>query len=219
MGKVTFTLPIRGGRGQPNETEDQRLKPHLHEGDLPDYSEFPYSTFFPEDRGKSKDPLLDKSSPEYRKRVKETLDALQDEYQRAYKWYKECNQIVLAAKEERDQLFWNMAVLDLRNVARYMRSENPVHKSVGKMQSEIRDRIVDSPEYRLKLLACQTHRFNLFKIEMALEVGLRELARLDGADSDAFRQLRNMWARRQSRNADDVSQPSTCWSHNNVVDD
>ncbi|KAJ4194067.1 hypothetical protein NW755_002832 [Fusarium falciforme] len=228
MGKVSFNLPICGGRGQPNDTEDQRLKPYLHEDDdLPDYSKFPYSTFFPEDhkgKGKSEDPVLDKSSPQYRERVKKTLDALQDEYQETYEWYKDANCKVLSAREERDQLLWNLAVLDIRNVAgQFESSMDSIHEDVGKIQREVRDQNKPSkPTSEYSRLRCNRGiaRRCLYRIEIALEAGLRELARLDGADSDAFRQLRGMWARRQSRHADDESLYSETWSATTyVIDD
>ncbi|RSL62452.1 hypothetical protein CEP51_013469 [Fusarium floridanum] len=224
MGKVSLNLPINGGRGQPNETDDQRLKPHLHEDELPDYDKFPYSTFFPEDhkgKDKSKDPVLDKSSPEYRERVKKTLDALQDEYQKAYEQYKDANSKILAAKEERDQLLWNLAVLDVRNVAEHLESMDPIHEDVGKIQREMRDQNKPygrfTEYYKLSSNLFVAKRC-LYRIEIALGAGLREFARLDGVDSDAFRQLRSVWARRQSHLADDESHFSADWSNLTIED-
>ncbi|RSL70304.1 hypothetical protein CEP54_001891 [Fusarium duplospermum] len=224
MGKVSLNLPIHGGRGQPNETEDQRLKPHLHEDELPDYDKFPYSTFFPENhkgKDKSKDPVLDKSSPEYRERVKKTLDALQGEYQKAYEQYKDTNSKVLATREERDQLLWNLAVLDIRNVAEHLESMDSIHEDVGKIQREVRDQNKPdnhATEYHTLCSNRWRAKHCLYRIEIALEAGLREFARLDGVDSDAFRQLRSMWARRQSHLADEESQYSANWSEDTIQD-
>ncbi|EEU47371.1 uncharacterized protein NECHADRAFT_77726 [Fusarium vanettenii 77-13-4] len=197
MGKVSFNLPINGGRGQPNETEEQRLKPHLLEDDdLPDYTKFPFSTFFPEDqksKNKSEDPVLDKSSPQYRERVTKTLDALQDEYQKTYERYKDANSKVLAAREERDQLLWNMAVLNISNVAEQFDSDlDSIHEDVAKIQREVRDQNKPTNEtaYQKLLIGRDLARRCVYRTEIALEAGMRELARLDGVDSDRFRQLR-----------------------------
>lgn len=227
MGKILFNLPIQGGLGLPDDTEDQRLKPHLHEDDdLPDYSKFPYSTFFPEDhkgKNKSEDPVLDKSSPQYRERVKETLDALQGEYQATYEWYKDATSKALAAREERDQLLWNLAVLDIRNVSgQFDTGMDSIHEDVGKIQREARDQNkANKPtsEYERLLSDRRRARSCLYRIEIALEAGMRELSRLDGVDSDRFRQLRGMWARRQSHHADEESVYSDFWSETIVVID
>ncbi|KAL2689789.1 hypothetical protein Neosp_003850 [[Neocosmospora] mangrovei] len=227
MGKVSFNLPINGGRGQPNDTEDQRLKPHLHENDgLPDYTKFPFSTFFPEDhkgKNKSNDPVLDKSSPQYRKRVTETLDALQAEYQATYEWYKDAKSKVLAAREERDQLLWNLAVLNLRNVAGQIETGlNSIHEDVAKIQRDVRDQNKPNKPTEIRRLwnDRESAKCCLYRIEIALEAGMRELARLDGVDSDRFRQVRGKWARDQSRHADEESQYSANWSAtDHVIDD
>lgn len=223
MGKVSFNLPIRGGRGQPNELQNQRLSPHMYENALPDYTRFPYSTFFPKNRedgedDKPEDPLLDKSSPEYRVRAEETLDILQREYQWAYDWYKDVNRSLLLAREGRAQLLWNMAVLDLHSVSRRIQSKNPVHGDVVAVQREIRHH--RTLEYNMKRERLESARRGLLRIEAALEAGLRELARLDGVDSEAFHKLRSVWARRQSRECDDKSQPSSCLSYlSNIIAD
>ncbi|KAI8722075.1 hypothetical protein NCS52_00350500 [Fusarium sp. LHS14.1] len=219
MGKVSFNLPINGGRGQPNDTEDQRLKHHLQENDgLPDYTKFPFSTFFPEDqkdKNNSNDAVLDKSSPKYRERVSKTLDALQDEYQKIYKRYKIANSKVLAAREERDELLWNMAVLNINNVADQFDSDlDSIHKDVAKIQREIRDqnKPTNTTAYQKLITDRELARRCVYRTEIALEAGMRELARLDGVDSDRFRQLRGKWARRQSGHADDESIYSELWS-------
>ncbi|KAM0439812.1 hypothetical protein ACHAPT_000909 [Fusarium lateritium] len=220
MVKLTFNLPICGGCGQSDEAEDQCLKPNLCEDQVPDhYDKFPYSTFFPEEGEAHSDPLLNKSSPEYRQRVQETLNALQDEYQKAYEKYKECNRRILAEKEKLDQLLWNLAVLDISNVCKDFDSMDSVHDEVKELQHKERDeaweRAADDTLHQQRRDA----KMLLYRIEIALETGLRELTRLDnGVESDAFRQLRNAWARRRSGWVDDEREVSSAWWDPSMVD-
>ncbi|KAM5346596.1 hypothetical protein ACJ41O_009601 [Fusarium nematophilum] len=199
MGKVS-ALPIIGGPAKPLDTQEE----HRHiTDDLPNYEGFPYSRLTEAETASNEDEpaLVDKNSPQYRERLREILNGLQDAYQVVNAKYDAQKRGCLETRERLEQLEWNICYLNPKSSATHVDSVEPIHHRAMVENSEARTRTI----YELEKQQVLRYKLkeDLYEIEWRINTGLREMARLD--NSESFLQLRNAWVSRQAMDAGDGS--------------
>ncbi|KAF5017737.1 hypothetical protein F66182_10307 [Fusarium sp. NRRL 66182] len=197
MGKLN--LSVAGLTTQASQLNMDGYDTGKHIGNISRYQCHPYARF---DADESKPDVLDKNSLEYRQRVEKVLSALDEVYQKTYKEYQAFKAEHFAMIEDKEQNDWNAFIL---NPARG-HSLLPTLKLEGVDQIDYDVHPEHSPYPHPGIIL--TIQRELYTIEKYIELGQRELARLDKHDS--FIYMRNKWVGKMDEDMNNKSVESLC---------
>ncbi|CAJ0548137.1 Ff.00g048910.m01.CDS01 [Fusarium sp. VM40] len=218
MGKVASLTSRASKLSLASDTSSRTLgRSRSDPGNISRYQRHPYARFDPDE---SKRDPIDKRSPEYRRRVRKLLAALDYSHYKLNIKYQTLKAEFITSKEACEQEDWNVFILnpceprnDLENLNITGFAPIDFHYCVSP-KSEL------SSRYDLQVLKTE-----LGLIESLIAAGQREYARLRGSDS--FIRMRNDWAKSLDDHVDEESihSQSLSKSHcsrcyeSNIIDD